>query len=394
VAEETLDFVRREMTDPAGGFWSSLDADSEGHEGRFYVWTPAEVTGVLGDEDGAFFCAVYGIGEDGNFEGKSIPNLLGGALAERAPEFGLDEAGLVERLAPLRARLLAARETRVRPATDDKVLASWNGLMLTAYSRAYQAFGRREDLESARRAAAFVRSDLALPGSRLHATWRRGTARLNGYLDDSVFVARGFLDLYEAGFDPGDLRDAAGLMRAALDRFGDGAGGFHFTSDDHETLLVRTRSLYDGALPAGSGVAAETLWRLAVHTDDPRLREGAERALVALRPLAAKAPAALTSLLAAADLREGPTPEIVVAGDPDDPRTAALLAEARGTYLPGRVLALAPRSGGEGDLPLLRGKSAADGVPRAFVCRRYACDAPVSDPSALAATLDRFKRRR
>ena len=394
VAEETLDFVRRELTDPKGGFWSSLDADSEGHEGKFYVWTPEEVADVLGEPDGEFFCRVYGIDPTGNFEGKSIANLLAGSLADRAPDFGTDEVGLEARVAPLRARLRRARETRVRPATDDKVLASWNGLMITAFARAYQAFGRPEDLDAARRAAAFVRSSLTLPDSRLQATWRRGTARLNAYLDDYVFLARGFLDLYESQFDPVDLRFAADLMRIALDRFGDGSGGFHFTSDDHETLLTRTRSLYDNALPAGSGVAAETLWRLGVHTDDARLRDGAERALAALRPLVVRAPSAFAALLAAADLREGPTPEIVVVGRAEDPKTGALLAEARRAYLPARVIAFAPPSGPASALPLLRGKSAPGGVPQAYVCRRYACDAPVSDPSALRATLDRNRERR
>jgi hypothetical protein len=382
VAEETLDFVRRELTDPGGGFRSSLDADSEGHEGKFYVWTPAEVREVLGPEDGERLCALYGIDENGNFEGKCIPNLLGGEDEER-----------VRALAPLRARLLAARGDRVRPATDDKILTSWNGLMIGAFARARQAFGRDEDLDAARRAARFALAELRSSDGRLRASWRRGEARLNAYLDDYVFLARGLLDLHESEFDREILRVSAALMRTALARFGDGAGGFHFTADDHESLLARTRSVHDGALPAGSGVAAETLARLAVHTGDDAFATAAEAALVALRPEVERAPAAFAALLAAADFLAGPTPEIVVAGSRDLPATSALLDAARRTYLPSRAIAWTDGRGGEDDSPLLRGKRAPEGGALAFVCRGSACEAPVASPSALEARLAALRRR-
>jgi len=382
VAEETLDFVRREMTDPGGGFRSSLDADSEGHEGTFYVWTPAEVRDVLGGPEGEALCALYGIDEEGNFEGKSIPNLLGGADEDRVRE-----------IAPLRARLLAARARRVRPATDDKVLTSWNGLMIGAFARAWQAFGRDEDLAAAHRAARFVLAELASEDGRLRATWRAGTARLNGYLDDYAFLARGLLDLYECDFDREILRASAALTRTALERFGDGAGGFHFTSDDHETLLARTRSVHDGALPAGSGVAAEVLARLAVHTGDDAFAAGAEAALVALRPEVERAPSAFAALLAAADFLAGPTPEIVVAGSLDLPATRALLETVRRVYLPSRVVAWTDGDEDGPGPPLLRGKRAPAGLALAFVCRRTACEAPDADPDALEARLGALRRR-
>jgi len=268
VVEETLDFVRREMTGPEGGLFSSIDADSEGVEGKFYVWSPDEVRAVLGERDGAELCRVYGISEEGNFEGKSIPNLIHGSLEQQAKAADIEEVALAERLRPLRERLLEARGERVRPGTDDKILAAWNGLMITAFCRAYGALGRREDLDSAVRAAEFVLGNLRGEG-RLRASWREGKAPLNAYLDDHAFLTRGLVDLYESSFDRRWLDTAAGIAGSLVDRFEDPErGGFFFTSRDHEKLLVRNRSLNDGAMPAGSGVAAEALLRVASHLDE------------------------------------------------------------------------------------------------------------------------------
>ncbi len=387
IVEETLDFVRREMTDSRGGFHSSLDADSEGHEGRFYVWTPAEVASVLGKDDGDLFCRVYGITPDGNFEGRSIPNLLGGDLAEHAKRVGSKEEDWVRRLAPLRAKLLAAREKRVRPASDDKVLAAWNGLMITAFARASQAFGREEDLSSALRAADFALGNL-MKERRLLASYRAGRAHLNAYLDDHAFLARGLVDLYESCFDRKYLDAATAIARTMVLRFEDGAaGGFFFTSSDHETLLARNKSLYDGALPAGAGVAVEALMRLAAHRNDPRLRASAERALRAYRPVVARAPSGFASLLAAADFARGPVQEIAIVGAGSDPATRALLAVVRSRFLPNRIVAMAPPGGSVADLPLLDGKALLGGRPAAYVCRNYACRAPTSDPEVLARSL-------
>ena len=376
VVDETLDFVRRELTGPDGELWASLDADSEGVEGRFYVWTTEEVARVLGPGDAAWAAATLGITPSGNFEGASVPHLPQGPLDEHA----------AARLAPLRASLLAARATRVRPATDDKALTAWNGLMISAFARAHQAFARAEDLRSARRAADFVASRLT-GGERLLVSWRDGHAHLNGYLDDYAFLARGLIDLYEASFDPGDLDRAARLGRTLLARFGDGRGGFFFTSDDHETLLTRTRSSHDGALPSGAGVAAEVLLRLARHLDDAELRAAGGRALTALAPLVARAPSAFASLLAAAWHLGDEVVEVAVLGAADDPRTRTLLDVVGRCYAPARVIASHDPARGESPLPLLRGKTLVDGRPAAYVCRNYACRVPTSDASALAAAL-------
>ena len=380
VVIETLDFVRREMTSPDGGLYASLDADSEGHEGIFYIWTPEELKEVLGEEDGAFFGKSYGVQAPGNFEGKSIPNLLGGSLADEA---------LVARLAPMKAKLLAARGKRVRPATDDKVLTAWNGLMISAFARAYDAFGREDDLKSARRAADFVLSHLA-KGDRLLVSFRDGKAHLNAYLDDYAFLARGLVDLYESAFDRRDLDRAAALTRTMLGRFGDGHGGFHFTSDDHEKILARTRSTYDDAIPAGSAVAAETLLRLALHLDEASFRKAGWATLTALRPLAERAPAGCATLLnASAYAERDKVVEIAIVGPRDASGTRALLAAARARYLPARGLAWFDPAAGPSDLPLLKGKTLSAGKPAAYVCRNYACDAPVTDPAALAKALAR-----
>jgi uncharacterized protein YyaL (SSP411 family) len=389
VVEETLDFVRSEMTSPEGGFYSSLDADSEGVEGKYYVWTPDEVGAALGQENGDLFCRVYGIDDSGNFEGKSIPNLLHGSLEEQAEGLGTSEDELASRLLPLRKKLLATREKRVRPGTDDKILTAWNGLMITAFARAYQAFGREEDLQSARDAARFVRESLVREG-RLLVSYRNGDARLNGYLDDYAFLARGLLDLYESGFDRRDLDGAARLARVMVERFADpGGGGFFFVSDDHEELLHRSRSLHDGALPAGSGVAVETLLRLAVHLDDPDLRSPAMSTLRAYRGAAAQSPSAFASLLAASRYADGSAIEIAVAGEPGEPGTEALLSAVRDRYIPERIVALAAPGVEDGELPLPAGKTLVDGRPAAYLCRDYACEAPVTDPEELRRALDR-----
>ena len=379
VVLETLDFVRREMTGPDGGLYASLDADSEGHEGIFYVWTPDELRAVLGPDDGTFFGATYGIALSGNFEGKSIPNLLGGSLADEA---------VVLRLAPMKAKLLAARGKRVRPATDDKVLTAWNGLMISAFARGYEAFGREDDLKSARAAADFVRAHLT-KDDRLLVSFRDGKAHLNAYLDDYAFLARGLVDLYETGFNRRDLDRAATLSRTLLGRFGDGHGGFHFTSDDHEPILARTRSTYDDAIPAGSAVAAETLLRLALHLDDASFRKAGLATLAALRPLAERAPVGCATLLnASAYADTAAVVEIAIVGSREAAGTAALLAAARGRYTPARVVGGLDPALGPSDLPLLAGKTLSGGKPAAYVCRNYACDKPVTDPGSLAKALE------
>ena len=377
-ALETLDFVRSELTDPGGGFYSSLDADSEGGEGAFYVWAPDSLTEAVGAADAELFAEHYDVNAGGNFEGASIPNLIPG----RPP------ATVEPRLQAIRRRLLEARERRPRPATDDKILTAWNGLMISAFARAYAAFGRDVDRKAAVGAADFVLGRLLVDG-RLRVSFREGAARLNGYLDDYAFLARGLLDLYEAVFDERYMTESASLAHTLIEHFEDRAGGgFYFTSDDHEALLVRSRSLQDGALPSGAGVACETLWRLAAHLDDTALREAAERALRSYAPALGRMPSSFAALVAAATLAADPPRQLVIAGAPDSPDTLALRAEARKRLLPGLAVAWT-RDGANPSRSLLRGKSPLAGAAAAYLCRDGACRAPVTNPLELGELLDR-----
>jgi len=376
VVRQTLDFVRRELTDPGGGLWSSLDADSEGHEGRYYVWTPDEIAAVLGVAEGERWCAAYGITPQGNFEGYGIPNRLDAGGGE-------DE---VERLAPSTARVLAARAGRIRPATDDKILAAWNGLAISAFARAFQVFGRAEDLHSARRAAGFVLEHMRA-GERLRVSWRAGRTQPHDYLDDYAFLAGGLIDLYEACFEPAWLLQAERLLEVLLARFADPAGaGFCFTPDDHETLPVRSRIHHDGALPSGAGMAAQALLRVAAHRDRGDLRRAAEGALAASRPAIARAPSAHAALLAAAALARAGAPSLAIAGAPADPRTAALLAVARRAHR-GLAVQVAEPAAADPRLTLLAGRTMHGGEPTAYYCRDGACQAPVTRPAELERAL-------
>jgi uncharacterized protein YyaL (SSP411 family) len=387
VVEQTLDFVRRELTDPRGGFYSSLDADSEGEEGRFYVWTPGEIDEVLGPEDGRFFSELYEVTPEGNFEGRSIPNLLAGSLADRAAAAGSTEDILVRRIDPLQRKLLDARGGRVRPGTDDKILTAWNGLMITAYCRAYQVFGRDVDLATACRAAEFVLANLFRQG-RLLVSYREGRAQLNAYLDDYAFLARGLLDLYESGFDTCHLERAESLAATMLEHFRDpDGGGWFFTSDDHEALLTRNHSLHDGALPAGAGVATEVLLRLAVHRRRDDFRHAAERTLEAYRPLVTRMPSAWASLLLAAELAESPPCAIAIVGAPEEPRTRELLAAIRGRFRVCPVVQLAASPSDDERLAVAAAKQPIDGLPTAYVCHDYACQVPTTDCAELARQL-------
>jgi len=387
VVEQTLDFVRRELTDVHGGFYSSLDADSEGEEGKFYVWTPEEIERILGSEEGRFLAEIYGVTPQGNFEGKNILNLLGGSLAARADSLGPDQPDVVDRLESSRSKLLEAREARVRPATDDKVLSAWNGLMLTAFSRAYQVFGRRDDLAAAERAATFLESNLVRDG-RLLVSFRDGQARLNAYLDDYAFLARGLLDLYEACFEPRYLERSEALAEAMLAHFENRTGGgFYFTSDDHESLLTRNHSLHDGALPAGAGVATEVLLRLAVHRRRDDFRRSAERTFEAYHPLVRRMPSAYASLLVAAELTVDAPQEIAIIGSPTAAATRELLSVVRGRYRGCPIVQLAKPPVNDERMALVFGKPQLEGRPTAYVCRDYACRQPTVDPAELARQL-------
>ncbi|HXU89267.1 MAG TPA: thioredoxin domain-containing protein, partial [Methylomirabilota bacterium] len=356
VCEETLDYVVREMTDPSGGFYSAQDADSEGHEGKFFVWTPDELRAVLGAEADAAM-AYWGVDRGPNFEGKSILYLPG----EPDPT----------RMAAARRKLYEARERRVHPGRDDKVLAGWNGLMCQAFAEAGRALGRADYVAAAVRNAEFVLGSMRRDG-RLMRTWKAGQARLNGYLEDYAMVAAALVTLYEATFDRRWLDAARGLVAELLRLFWDETlEGFYDTGIDHERLIVRPRNLYDNAVPSGSSVAIEALLRLAELTGD---RAYEQRAVAALRPMAdlmSRHPTAFGRFLCALDFHLGPRTELALLAPRAIEEVAPLAREAFRRYLPNLVAAgaVADWPQAVAGIPLLEGRGVVDGKPTAYVCR-------------------------
>ncbi|MDR7518826.1 MAG: thioredoxin domain-containing protein [Armatimonadota bacterium] len=384
VAEETLDFVVREMTDPAGGFYSSLDADSEGEEGRYYVWSLHEIREALG-EDAGLFCEAYGVTERGTFEGKNILHVAQDPVA-LAARHGLSEAAFDARMAASRRALLARRDRRVRPGLDDKVLVAWNGLALAAFAEAARAFDRSDYRRVAEANAEFILKEMQTPDGRLLRSWRAGQARLNAYLEDYANLIDGLLVLYEATFDARWFVEARRLAEVMIRHYRDPAGGFFDTSDDHETLVVRPKDLQDNATPSGNAMAATVLLRLAALTGDGRYRDLAEAALRGVQPLLGNYPTAFAQWLCALDFALARPKEIAIIGDPVASETRALLAVVLKPYRPNQVVALG-RPGEPSPIPLLEGRAPLDGHATAFVCEQFACRQPVTDPEALEAQL-------
>ncbi|HEY1011336.1 MAG TPA: thioredoxin domain-containing protein, partial [Herpetosiphonaceae bacterium] len=343
IAEETLDYVLRDMTDPAGGFYSSEDADSEGEEGKFYVWSAAEIDAALGAEDAALARRYWGVTEAGNFEGHTILNVGRPAAAPAsgypAGEVGMSAEQLWERIVAIRATLLELRSRRIRPARDEKILASWNGLMLRSFALAARVLDRADYRAAAERNAAFLLDNLLVDG-RMRRSYKDGAARLNGYLEDDAMVADGLLALYEATFDAAWLRAAAGLADGLLERFWDAEHATFFdTAADHEQLVTRPRDVYDNAMPSGTSVAADVLLRLALLLDRPLYHERAQAVLENLSGAMVQIPGAFGRLLAALDFALAEPREIAVMGDPAAGDARALLAVANRRYLPNALLA-------------------------------------------------------
>ena len=380
-ARGILDYVLRDMTDETGGFHSAEDADSEGIEGKFYVWTPEQIKVVLGREDAAVFIKYYDVTEHGNFEEKNILNV---------PK--LDEA-VEARVAKMKPKLLAVRANRIRPGKDDKVLADWNGLMISAMARGYQVLDDERYLRAAERAAGFILTTMRPDDGLLH-TYRAGRAHIDAFLDDYAFMLQATVDLYEATFDPKWIGHARSLADEMTDRLWDEKhGGFFATRRGQADLLVRRKDAHDSSVPAGNAVAAHALLRLARLTDDKDRYAQAEKTLGAFANATTRAPVAFARLLCAIDFLRGPSREIVVAGDPKNDATAALLGAVRRRYLPNAVVALVdPESGGAAaavkTLPFLENRSLVEGRPAAYVCEDYACKAPVVSAEDLTKLLE------
>ena len=389
IAAETLDYVLREMTDPAGGFYSAQDADSEGVEGKFFVWTPDELRPLLG-ADADLVMGYYGVTEAGNFEGANILNVPV-APADYAARNGVSEDTLSAAIARARAVLLEAREQRIHPLLDDKALTAWNGLMLRSFAAAGATLGRPDYLDAARRNAAFLLDNMRDANGRILRTWRNGQAKLPGYLEDYACLADGLLALHEATLEPRWLRDAVTVADGMIDLFwDDAAGGFYDTGRDHETLVIRPRDVFDNAQPCGGSVAADALLRLAVITGNDDYAAKAATPLRAMQQLLGRAPAATGHWLGALDFYVSLPKEIVIVGPPEHPATAAMLAEIGRRYLPNRVVVgmADPDNPPLPGSPLLEQRGLVDGQPAAYVCEHYVCRLPVTDAAALGAQLD------
>jgi uncharacterized protein YyaL (SSP411 family) len=390
IVEETLRYVEREMLDPAGGFYSAQDADSEGEEGKFFVWTKLEIDLALGPELGRIARACYNVSEAGNFEGRNI--LWRPRDSEQvAAELGISVEEPQRTIAEARAKLLAEREKRVAPARDDKALTSWNALMLRAFAEAGAVLDDAHYIEIARRNAEFLLSSLVRDG-RLLRTWKDGRAKLNAYLEDYAYLIDALLALYEATFEQRWLDEAARLAGGMIDLFWDEAKGvFYDTGRDHERLVVRPRDIFDNATPSGGSAAALALLRLAALTGPPQADEYeryAAASLRSVRDLLASMPSGFAHWLCALDYYLSTPNEIVIIGPRDDPATRALLAVARGRYLPNKVIAGADAPAKGAASPLLEGRELVDGRPTAYVCEHYVCQRPVTEPQALAQQLD------
>jgi uncharacterized protein YyaL (SSP411 family) len=386
IVEETLAYVQREMTDPAGGFYSTQDADSEGEEGKFFLWTPGEVKQLLGAEDARLVCAYFDITDGGNFEHRNILRILA-PLEDVAGRQGVTAERMSAAIERGRAILFNAREQRVKPGRDEKVLTAWNGLMLRAFAEAAVALDNDTYLQTALRNAEFVTSELGSNG-RMLRTWKDGRAKLSGYLEDHACYADGLVALYEATFDPRWLDASRAIVDVMLERFADPErGGFYDTASDHEQLVTRPKDLFDNATPAGNSVAADVLLRLALLTGEDRYRQAADRILGQLGPAPSEHPTGFGRLLCALDFALGRPREIAIIGPADSPQTQALRETVFRRFLPNRVVAGASDASVAPAVPLLADRPMRDGLPTAYVCEGYVCQAPVTDPGALAAQL-------
>ena len=379
VVEEILAYVEREMMSPEGGFYSTQDADSEGVEGKFFVWDQDEVMRILGDDVGEIFCRYYDVTDVGNFEHKNIlhPTL---EMAQLARLFQRDVDETTQLIARAKDTLFAVREQRVKPGRDDKILTSWNGLMISAFAEAYKVLGHPGYLEVARRSIHFVQTALCREG-RLLRSYKDGQAKFNAYLDDYACFSAALLDVYEATFEPEYLDRAVAFTDVLLARFWDAQeGGFFFTSSDHEALISRSKSAFDGSVPSGNSVAVSVLLRLYYATEKQDYLTKAEMLLRLFYDALEQNPFGFSNMLCGLDFYLRRPKEIVLLGDPADTETKALLHNIHASFIPNKTLlcfdpAQPPPRGVPG---FLEGKTRIDDRLTAYVCHNFSCSLPVT----------------
>ena len=388
IVEETVGYLFREMLDPKGGFYSTQDADSDGDEGKFFVWTAEEINRVIGESEGEIFCRMYDVGEPGNFEGKSILH----------PILTVDQAGKLFRKEPrdieaivarAKEKLFAEREKRVKPFRDEKIITAWNGLMLSGLAEAIKLSENPAWIDAAARTVEFIFSDMARGGLLLH-THKDGQSKLLGYLDDYAFLAVGLLDLYEAVLDRTYLDRAIQLTDVLLREFWDERdGGFFFTGKSHEPLISRAKPVFDASIPSGNAMATQLLLRLHHLTGDDRYRTPAEKILRSYYDAMESQPFGFAHMLCVLDFYLQGAKEIVIVGNLAESGVKELIAQVNATYLPNKVLQLArPGTALAAISPLLQGKSQVDGKPTAYVCQNFTCSPPVTSRNELQVLLE------
>ena len=391
-AREIFTYVLRDMVSPEGGFYSAEDADSDGEEGKFYLLTTKEVLEALGPEDGELFIKVYNLASDGNFvdqaaggkTGENIPH-LGRPWSRIAADVSVDEESLRPRMEAARKKLFQIREKRIHPQKDDKILTDWNGLMIAALAKGARSLHEPKYSDAAAKAADFALAKLRAPDGRLFKRYRQGEAGLPAHLEDYAFLVWGLTELYEATFEVKYLEEALRLNRTMIDQFWDkNDGGFYFTAESSEALLVRSKELYDGAIPSGNSVAAANLVRLGRMTASPPLEEQAARLFESFSAEVSRAPQAYTFLLCALSFAVGPSFEITIAGDRNGEDTNQMIDSLYRLYVPNKVVVLRPA--GEKNPPIVQlaeytaGQTMLGNRTTAYVCRNYVCNAPTTDP--------------
>jgi uncharacterized protein len=389
IARETLDYVLREMTSPEGGFYSSQDADSEGEEGRFFLWTPAQLRTALGEELAPLAARFFDVSDDGNFEGRNILH----RTIEPAQLAQLFKQPLEEVCASIdkaRELLLNARERRIKPGRDEKILAAWNGMMISALAEGYRVLGDERYLQAAARAVDFVRTQL-WDGHALRRSFKDGFARFNAYLEDYGLIVTGLIDIYEASLNRHYLEFAQELVEVMLEHFADHEnGGFFFTSDDHEALITRGKAAFDGSTPSGNSAAVMALLRLYPYRQDQRYMAAAEKTLRLFAPFMEQQPFAFSHMLEAVDLlQRGPT-EIVFIADPSSSQLREWLQLLSRRYVPNRaIFAVQPNQADDTLLPeAAAGKKQINGSITAYICRERTCSQPLTSLAELEANLD------
>lgn len=408
VAKEVLDYVLRDMTHPDGGFFSAEDADSpkpespeEEGEGAFYLWTAREIRSVLSSDDAAVFCFYYGVEDSGNapfdpqheFTGKNIL-YIAHSVEEAALRFGKTNAQIAETLVRSRATLREIRSRRARPHLDDKILTSWNGLMISAFARAYQVLGERSYLTAAEQSARFVLGKMYDPSTgMLHRRYRDGEAKFDGHLDDYAFLVEGLLDLFESSFDPLWLEKAIKITQAETSRFWDpNKGGFFDTSGDDPSILIRMKEMYDGAEPSGNSIAAMNLLRLASVTDDAELKRKAERTLQSFGELLRTQPVVMPRMVCAYDRSLSKPKQIVIVGAGEKTVTSEMLRCVRDRYAPNQTVILIDGNDAQERLgrlnPFFLQLKRVEVHPVAYVCQNFVCSLPTSEVATVARLLD------